>query len=102
MCPRSRDCRSHGNGCHNYSYGIEQRRGSRRNGCRGQQAPRDDDHDGAPKYDQHHISPAYNDNHYYHHQHYQHYQHYHHQHYHHQHYHDQHYHDDGAARRRTV
>ncbi len=81
VCPRSRYCRSHGNGCHNYSYGSEQRRGSRRNGCRGQQAPRDDDHDGAPNYDQHHITPAYNDN---------------------QYYHDQHYHDDGAASRRAV
>ncbi len=96
MCPRSRDCRSHGNGRHNYSYGSEQRRGSRRNGCRGQQAPRDDDHDGAPNYDQHHITPAYNDNQHYHDQH------YHDQHYHDQHYHDQHCHDDGAASRCAV
>jgi hypothetical protein len=88
VCPRSRDCRSDTNRCGNYSYGSGQRRGSRRNACRGQQAPRDDDHHGAPNYDQHHNSPAYNDDQY--------------QHDHDQHYHDQHYHDDGAASRRAV
>ena len=80
MRPISRDCRSRSNRCRNYSYGSEQRRRSRCNGCRSQQAPRDD-HDSSPNHDHHHITPANNDNHYYH---------------------DRHYHDDVAATRRAV